>query len=206
MPPSVRHDCADGAAALLLTIRQEGAVRPAPPSAPGRARGSRTPCGTSAPAASCPLRRPLPPAPTAPAAPHRRARAGSIACRRPRPAAGRPTTKLRLAIRAATSRPPRRASSRCTAGTGRGGPVAPASSVAQTSPAPRGGVGGGGPTRSRRGGAGRPDALPPAGEGGNGWMTGERVNSKCGPHARLTFNPCEARELSEVLVPAVIHD
>jgi hypothetical protein len=197
MPPSVRHDCADGAAAPLSMIRQEGAVRPAPPSAPGRARGSRTPCRTSAPAASCPLQRPLPPAPTVPAAPRRRARAGSIAHRRPRPAAERPTTKLQSAIRA-------RASSRCMAGAGRGGPVAPAGSVAQTLPAPRGGGGGGGPTRSRRGG-GRPNVLPPGGEGGDGWMTGERVYSKRGPRARLTFNPCEARKLGEVLVPAVLH-
>ena len=37
-------------------------------------------------------------------------------------------------------------------------------------------------------------------------MKGGRFNSERGPRARLTFNPCEARELGEVLVPAVLHD
>jgi hypothetical protein len=183
-------------------------VRPAPLSAPGRARGSRTPCRTLAPVASCPSRRPLPPAPTAPAAPRCRVRAGSIASRSPRPAAGRPTTKLRLVICADASHPPQLASLRCTAGAGRGGPVAPAGSIVRGDVAGPPGVGGAGAARRAPagGGGGRPHALPPGGEGGNEWMTGERFNSERGPRTRLTFNPCEARELGEVLVPAVLHD
>ncbi len=40
----------------------------------------------------------------------------------------------------------------------------------------------------------------------SGGMTGERVNCERGPRARLPFDPREARELGEVLVPAVLHD
>jgi hypothetical protein len=37
-------------------------------------------------------------------------------------------------------------------------------------------------------------------------MTGEQVDRKCGPRARLPFDPCEACKLGKVLVPTMLHD
>ncbi len=99
---------------------------------------------------------------------------------------------------------PRNAALCCTAGVGRGRPVAPAGSVARGDVAgPPKGEGAGAAQRAPTGGGA---ALLGGGGGDGGGMMGERVDCKRGPCARHPFNPCKARELGEVLVPTVLHD